>query len=309
MWTFRAMNTDVTVSLPLADSVAERAFALVTADVFARVERRFSRFDPDSELSALNRAGEPIVVSAEMVRLLRACRRHVIDTRGIFDPAIGDALRAAGYDRSFAPGVLDRDDEVTPIVVSRARFLDLDVDEPTRIVRRPASLQLDFGGFLKGRTVDRAAARAPAVALVDAGGDMVVRGAGPDGSGWLVDIEDPADARCTLATLRVSDRAIATSAANRRRWRAGSRTLHHLIDPRTGAPSTSDLAQVTVLAATAERADVYAKAAFLLGAAGGRALVAARPDLAAVFVHDDGTLEPIGDVELVDAPDGRWARA
>ena len=249
-----------------------------------------------------------------------AVRTTVAEYVAAFANADGGTLVIGVEDDGTATGHGRSADEIEQLVAVPGRrlrsplscdyqLLDLDVDEPTRIVRRPASLQLDFGGFLKGRTVDRAAARAPAIALVDAGGDMVVRGAGPDGSGWLVDIEDPADARCTLATLRVSDRAIATSAANRRRWRAGSRTLHHLIDPRTGAPSTSDLAQVTVLAATAERADVYAKAAFLLGAAGGRALVAARPDLAAVFVHDDGTLEPIGDVELVDAPDGRWARA
>ncbi|HEU4612045.1 MAG TPA: FAD:protein FMN transferase, partial [Kofleriaceae bacterium] len=136
--------------------------------------------------------------------------------------------------------------------------------------------------------------------MIDAGGDMVLSGAGPDGDGWLVDIEDPDDPRSVLATLCVRDRAVATSAPNRRRWRRGPGDAHHLIDPRTGLPSRSDLAQVTMLAPTAEQADVLAKTAFLLGAREARRFVGARSELAAVLVHRDGTLEIAGDVELVD---------
>lgn len=296
MWSFRAMNTDVTVFAPLVDDAAAHAFALATAALFASVEQRFSRFLAHSELATLNHATSSIAVSAEMLDLLRVCRRHVHDTDGLFDPAIGAALCAAGYDRSFTPGALDRDE---PIVATHARFFDLEIDEAARVVRRPAHLQLDFGGFLKGRTVDRAAAAAPEVALIDAGGDMILRGAGPDGEGWLVDIEDPGDSQRTIATLRIRDRAVATSAANRRRWRAGRCVAHHLIDPRTSAPSMSDLAQVTVVAPSAERADVSAKVAFLLGAFAGRRFIEARPDLAALFVRRDGSLELVGALELV----------
>src|SRR5262249_50625796 len=102
MHTFRAMNTDVTV-------VAAADVALAIAGVFADAERRFSRFLPDSELSRLNRARGPVAVSAPMFDALVAARDHVGRTRGIFEPAIGGALAALGYDRSFAPGALDRD--------------------------------------------------------------------------------------------------------------------------------------------------------------------------------------------------------
>jgi thiamine biosynthesis lipoprotein len=297
MWTFEAMNTTVSVAAPHLIDSAEHAFAAEVADRFAMVERRFSRFLPDSELALLNRT-EIGVISAEMIDLLRACRRHVDDTGGLFDPTVGTALVAAGYDRSFAPGVLDR--EHVGDAPPRARFADLVIDEAARVVRRPADVQLDFGGFLKGRTVDRAAAAAPTPSLIDAGGDMVLRGAGPDGDGWLVDIEDPDNPERVLATLCVRDRALATSAPKRRCWRRGPGHAHHLIDPRTGLPSSSDLAQVTMLAPTAEQADVLAKTVFLLGAREARRFVAARPELAVVLIHRDGTLEIVGDVDLVD---------
>jgi len=296
---FRAMNTEVAVAAPTLDDAAEHELALQIASLFAETERRFSRFLDDSELGRLNRATETVTASRELIALLCRARRHVTDTDGLFDPTIGAALCAAGYDRSFSSGALDRGPSTTPAV--RARFADLVIDEQARCVRRPSHVQLDLGGFLKGHTVDRAAALAPATAMIDAGGDAVLRGAGPDGAGWIVEVEDPGDATRVLATLRVRDRAVATSAPNRRRWRAGRDTAHHLIDPRTGLPSTSDLAQVTAVAPTAEHADVLAKVAFLLGAADGARFLADRSGIGGVLVARDGALRVVGDLEVADA--------
>jgi thiamine biosynthesis lipoprotein ApbE len=63
-------------------------------------------------------------------------------------------MRATGYDRSFAPGALDRDD--APSATPYASIAMLDIDEEHHRVARPSHVQIDFGGFLKGLTVDRA---------------------------------------------------------------------------------------------------------------------------------------------------------
>lgn len=299
MRTFRAMTTDVVVAAPALDDAAEHALAERIAAVFADTERRFSRFRPDSELSRLNRATGAVTVSRELIALLGAARRHVAASDGWFDPAIGGALCAAGYDRSFSDGALDRDAE--PRACAPARFTDLVIDERRRRVVRPPALQIDLGGFLKGHTADRAAALAQVPCMVDAGGDAVLRGAGPDGQGWLVDVEDPADPRRSVVTLRVRDGAVATSAANRRRWRAGAIRAHHLIDPRTGAPARSDLAQATVLASRAEQADVLAKVAFLRGAAGAVRMLDGQSGIGGVLVSRDGSVRLVGDLEVARA--------
>lgn len=113
--------------------------------------------------------------------------------------------------------------------------------------------------------VDRAATLLPKDGAIDAGGDAYLRGSAGDGAGWLVDVEDPFDASCVALTLRLRDAGVATSAPNRRRWLRAGKAMHHLIDPRTGAPAASDLAQMTVVAPTVELADVLAKAAFVAG--------------------------------------------
>lgn len=299
MHEFSAMNTCVRVAAPGLSERAEQALAHEVAALFADTERRFSRFRDDSELAALNRATAPVTVSAELLELLCVARGYANETCGLFDPAIGGALRAAGYDRSFSPGALDR---ASGGAVTPAWYRELEIDVPRRRVTRPAHLHLDLAGFLKGRTVDRAAQLAPECVMIEAGGDAVVRGRGPDedAPGWLIEIEDPTDRDRTVATLRLRDRAVATSAANRRRWRTGTGEAHHLIDPRTHGSARSDLAQVTAIAPTAERADVLAKVAYLLGEADGARLLEDQPGVGGVLISRAGAVRVVGDVELAD---------
>lgn len=292
MFAFRAMNTDVQVIA----AVDEAATAAAVASTFAEAEDRLSRFRADSELAALNRAAGPFVASPVLFALLVRARAYVERTDGVFDPAIGAAMYALGYDRSFAPGALDRDDAAPP--PPRGRFLDVTLDAATRTVWRPAHVQLDLGGLAKGATVDRAALHLRGGGAIDAGGDAVLRGAGPTGDGWLVDVEDPADPARTVATLAVTNAAVATSAPNRRRWRVGDRVAHHLIDPRTQDAAASDLAQVTVVAPTAEEADVLAKTAFVLGARAGRRFLARQPGVGGVLVRRDGGVRWVGALDV-----------
>jgi thiamine biosynthesis lipoprotein len=292
MFTFRAMNTDVQVTV-CGD---EEAIADRVAATFAEAEDRFSRFREGSELSALNRAEGPFTASPELFEALMRARAYVEMTDGLFDPAIGSTLAALGYDRSFAPGVLDRGCAV--MVPPAGRFLDVALDPTNRVVFRPAHVQVDLGGMAKGSTVDRAARHLCGSGAIDAGGDAVMLGPNSSGDKWLVEIEDPLDPSRTVATLAVLDAAVATTAGNRRRWRVGNSFVHHLIDPRTQASSISDLLQATVIAPKAELADVLAKTAFLLGAQHGRRFLERQPGIGAVLVPRSARVLFIGALDV-----------
>jgi thiamine biosynthesis lipoprotein len=290
------MGTRVTVVAPSLDPAAERALTAAVSLDFEAAERRFSRFRADSELAALHRASGPARVSASLFAALWRARGYHALTDGLFDPCVGGALASLGYDRSFAPGALDRAE--TASLPAHVTMDEIDLDARSRTVTLPPGARLDLGGMIKGFTVDRAARRLPSSGAVDAGGDAVLRGGGPDGRGWLVDVEDPRDPRGVVVTLRARDRAVATSAPNRRRWRAGGHELHHLINPRTQRPAVTDLLQVTVLAPAAELAEVLAKTAFFLGARAARRFVERVPNTGAVLVRRDGGVEIAGDVEV-----------
>ena len=155
--------------------------------------------------------------------------------------------------------------------------------------------------MIKGHTVDQASRAMPSPSVIDAGGDALLRGDGVAGEGYLVEIEDPHDANATILTLSVRERAVATSASNRRHWRAAGEMHHHLIDPRTGRSAVSDLAQVTVLAASTERAEVFAKAVWLAGERDGLRFLNGMADVSAILVRLDGSARIYGEVEVFDA--------
>ncbi len=260
---FRAMGTDWYVA---ADGAPPRVLAAVER-IVRDEERRFSRFRPDSALSALNRdrvLREPVV--AGVVReALRFHRR----TRGAFDPAIGAALIAAGYDRSFESLTPCADADGDAAGSAPSSCATGDPRRPTIDVRRDTVRLrgegfVDLSGIVKGWTVDRVAAHlrgaGATAAIVDGGGDIRVDGpcgAPGDGSArWPIGVGDG-----LVAWL--AGGAVATSSTLHRRWAVpgaapGGGWAHHIIAPDRGAPAIAAARTATVVAADATTADVLA---------------------------------------------------
>jgi thiamine biosynthesis lipoprotein len=292
---FSAMNAEVRIFTASVDSPQTMVAA---EESFHNLERRFSRFLPDTELSYLNeRRSARVRVSAEMLAVLRLCVRMHRATGGLFDPAILPSLERAGYDRSFeqvpAEGAASR----APMP-ARQSITQVSIDASRSAVRLPDGMRLDFGGIGKGFAVDRAATIMAPLSdfLVDAGGDIVARGDGPSGEGWLVAVGHPLSPETELMRVVLQDEAIATSGIVRRRWRRGGSELHHIIDPRSGEPSETDCHSVSVIAPTAVEADVFAKSAIIAGSAGGAALLEARR-LPGFFLLSDGSIRTTHDWE------------
>ena len=279
---FRAMNTDVGVwqwsTTP--ERVATCGRSLRWAEVFfARVEDELSRFRSTSALSRLNGAAGcgPQAVSPLFWTVLMSAMEAADDSGGIYDPTLLRTLERIGYDRTFDEVEQCSTRNTTADVPSFGSWRRVRSDRGTRSVSLPADLALDFGGIAKGWTVDRAAlALAPlGPVLVDAGGDLRVIGS-VDGEDWPIAVQNPFEPERDRAIVRVSDGALATSSIGGRRWQRGDRTLHHVLDPRTGTAAQSDLHSVTVRAPTAMMADVAAKVVLVLGSASGAAYLLKR---------------------------------
>lgn len=249
----------VTVELLLeTDAAAEAARAFETVErEFRRLDSVFSRFDAASELSRLNRL-RTLRCSPELVDVVDLALRAREVTGGRFDPTVHDALVAAGYDRTF----LDLRDDLDDPGLPRPCGGGVRVDTASGVVSLGAGARIDLGGIVKGYAAERACDLLGELGpcLANAAGDIAVRGV-PAAGPWTVRVDAP-DAPLVLA-LRFG--GLATSGRDYRRWRRNGKELHHLIDPFTGAPSTSDLLTVTVVAGDAVAAEVQAKALFLAG--------------------------------------------
>jgi len=291
------MNTQISAWMWLDGPLA--SVWLNEAEAFFREsEAELSRFRPDSGLSRLNAAAGdgPQAVSSTLCTVLDLALAAARASGGIFDPTVLNPLRNAGYDRSFETLADGGFIGVNVGVAFGWQQVALDTRRST--VELPAGVGIDLGGIAKGWTVDRVAEMLGAwsAALVDAGGDIRASAA-PGGEPWPIAIEDPLDNTRDLGVIRLAEGAVATSSVGRRRWQSGGQMMHHLIDPRTGEPSRSDLHTVTVVAPTAVEAELTAKIALILGSREGQAYLETR-GLSGLLVGHDGRQHVVGKLVL-----------
>ncbi len=289
---FRSMNTDVTAWLWNNDAqVAARALTKVE-QFFQAAHKRFTRFESNSELSALNAArGKPFAASAEMFEVGQLVVKFSELTDGWFNPTIIGALEAAGYDRTFEAITVAVDQKETSASrISAASSIVLDASR--RTITLPIGVRIDLGGIVKGWAVQKATEQLALYGpcLIDAGGDMLTLGTVPGSPDWSIEIVDPFDREQDALSIHLHDRAVATSGIDRRQWQRNGQPQHHLIDPHTGLPSTSEVLTATVIAPTTIEAEIYAKTVFLLGAQAGLSFVEARPTLAACVITADNEI-------------------
>jgi thiamine biosynthesis lipoprotein len=299
--TFRSMGSDVrllvgppaTGELPPAEEAARR-----TRDYIEYYARSLTRFDPSSELCALNRERCRTVPASRLMRA--AVTAGVYGARrsgGLVDPTLIRPLERAGYASSregVVPVSLAEALEQAPprqpaAPDPRAAWREIEVDDRAGLVRRPPGLLFDSGGIGKGLAAEAAAQRLAGYPrlVVDCGGDIALRGE------WDIQVEHPLTGEC-VRTLRLRDCGVATSGLNVRVWRrADGSYAHHLIDPSTGEPAWTGLIGATAVAPTALDAEILSKLALLSGPAGARAALA---EYGGIVVHDDGDVELIGPV-------------
>jgi FAD:protein FMN transferase len=234
----------------------------------ARLERIFSIFDPESELSRWQRTLEQDVrISDELATVLEQSERWRSVTGGAFDPAVEAVRQTLEAGGDGGEGAFT--DPVTrPTVGDGPRWRI--VREPKgegAIARKLAAGPLSLNGIAKGFIVDRACGavvRVPGVteALVNLGGD--IRHLGEQGG--TVGVTDPfADAENLppVAAVRLRNSGLATSGGYRRTIVVNGTRRSHLLDPRTGSPA-SGVRSATAIAPSAMAADALATAFAIL---------------------------------------------
>jgi FAD:protein FMN transferase len=266
---WRAIGTGVRVVVHDGDLESAR---IAVAGLLDEIDLALSRFRDDSELARLNaRSGNDVAISPLLRDAIAAGLRAARLTRGAVDPTVGRAMRLIGYDLDFAE--LSKDGAQLEVRFEAVPGWQAVTLAPDRCrVRVARGVEIDLGSVGKALAADLAATRARAATgsggvLVSLGGDIAVAGTAPT-DGWRVlvaeDSEAPADGPGEVVAF--DSGAIATSSTTVRRWRRGGRTLHHLVDPRTGAPVESPWRTASVVAATCVDANTAATAAIVLGA-------------------------------------------
>jgi thiamine biosynthesis lipoprotein len=261
---FRAMGSPVEVTLWGDRVVIDQLIELVPARMEI-LEQSWSRFRADSELSRNNaHAGNgELLISDDLRELAVSMLDAATLTQDLFNPTMARVMDALGYSVDF-----------NNIAVDAAAATSLPgISSPSGIHLRGNHLSLDSGIALdpgalgKGLAGDILcrefrAAGATGV-LTNIGGDVVASGT-PGPQGWSVGVINELDRNEIIAMVNTdaASLAVATSTTARRVWGEG---IHHVIDPRTGTVSTTDLVQATVVAEQGWVAEAFATAAMVLG--------------------------------------------
>ena len=211
---------------------------------FDRVDDLFSTWRPDTEIMRIGRGElERSAASAEVREVLALSDALREETGGAFDIAV-----------AARPGV--------PAAPGRA--------------------PLDPSGVVKGWAIERAATilhdGGARCFMINAGGDVVTRGAPAGTDGWHIGIQHPWERDRVAAVVRARDQAIATSG----RYERGE----HVLDPRTGAPARG-FASTTVIGPDLTIADAYATAVMVLGPSRGLQWLTTRANYEAMAITDN----------------------
>ena len=285
------MGTRVSVELWSEDPAQAAAGQAAVFEEMDRVNRLMNPWDPDSELSRLNREAhlKPVSVSDAVFDVITRSLHYSRISGGAFDISFA----SAGQHYDYRAGVVP-DSEVLEDAVAKIDYTAIRLDPRERTVFYAVEgLQVDLGGIAKGYAVDQGIERLIAIgivsAVVSAGGDSRILGNLGDRP-RTIGIRHPRKKDDFAVLIPLEDTAISTSGDYERFFiDERGRRVHHILDPQTGK-SSGAVQSASVLARQAVDSDALSTTTFVLGVEKGLALINSLPDIDAIIIDDKGML-------------------
>lgn len=258
------------------------------------VNSKMSTYLAGSEVSRFNasQSMEPFPVSADTVAVIAEAARIGRLSGGALDITVGGLVEAWGFGPKDQPVQAPPETELRRLK-ARVGWSKIKLDAEGATIRKlDPAVRIDLSAIAKGYAVDRVAEALDALGygryLVEAGGEVRVRGNNIADRPWRVGIEKPEEGRRGIyRVLGLENRSMATSGDYRNFYDLDGVRVAHTIDPRTARPVKHDLASVTVVAESCMAADGWATALMVLGENEGYDLALER-DLNALFLVNDG---------------------
>ncbi|MFK5981885.1 MAG: FAD:protein FMN transferase [Flavobacteriaceae bacterium] len=234
----------------------------------SRIEKVISSWDPNSETSSINKnAGiQPVKVSEELFKLIERALAISKLTNGAFDISYASMDRIWKFDGSMKEMPSEEKIKESVLKVGYENII-LDEDNQT-IFLNLKGMKIGFGAIGKGYAADKAKAllknKGVKSGIINASGDLNAWGKQANGNDWMVAITNPLNKEKAFSWLPVKDAAVVTSGNYEKFVRFNDIRYSHIIDPRTGYPSTG-IISVSVLTKNAELADAISTSIFVMG--------------------------------------------
>ena len=262
-----------------------------TFDQMDQLENTLSMHVEGSDIDRLNRSAgkEPVQVSDLTYRVLKDSLFFSGKTDGLFDITAGPLINLWAIDPpdGHYPSQAELDATLPLIDYHKINFLD-----DNRIELADKGMVINLGAIAKGTIADELKtyllSRGVTSALINLGGNVLALGSKPDGSSFVIGIQDPNSARGVyLMSIRINDESIVSSGDYERYFEYNGKIYHHILNPKTGFPAETNIKQVTIVTANSQRADGLSTSVLLLGVQKGIQLVESLEGVEAILITKD----------------------
>lgn len=259
----------------------------------SRIEKLISSWDANSQTSQIikNAGIKPVVVNDELFQLIKRAIKISDLTKGAFDISYASMDNIWKFDGSMTqmPSA-----KAIKKSVAKVGYKNIVLDESQHSVfLKLKDMKIGFGAIGKGYAADKAKAllikKGVKAGIINASGDLNAWGKQPDGKDWMVAIVNPLNKEKVFSWLPVSNSAVVTS-GNYEKYVTFDDVLYsHIIDPRTGYPSTGILS-ATIFTTNAELADALATSVFVMGVNVGLDFINQLKGVECILVDKNNTL-------------------
>lgn len=275
-----------------SESIAQAAATAGFAEIH-RLEELLSTWISTSELSRVNTSAgvTPVSVGPDTMTVVQGAIHVAEMTNGGFNIAIGPAVNAWDVIESRRIPTESELEALRPLV--DLTLIHVDVRAQTIFLEK-TGMRIDVGGIGKGYAADQAVMalkKAGALAgVVALSGDIKTFGQLSGGKKFPVGIQHPRKEGEVLAFIDLEDEAISTAGDYERFFEHDGIRYHHILDPHTLHPARR-CQSVTVVAREGIWTDGLDTGIFVMGAELGMRLVETLPDVEAIIVDHEGSVQ------------------
>ena len=295
------MGSRFEITVSAKDSTQANDYIDLGIGEISRIEKLISSWDPESQTSEINiNAGiKPVKVDPELYNLIERCLKISTITDGAFDISYASMDRIWHFDGSMKtmPSAEEIKNSVAKVGFHN---IELDKENSTVFLKKPG-MKIGFGGIGKGYAADKTKelliSEGVEAGIINASGDMNTWGNQPSGENWKVAITNPFDKNKAFALLPIINSAVVTSGDYEKFVSFNGVRYAHIIDPRTGYPSTGIISS-TVFAPKAELADALATSVFVMGVETGLDRINQLPGIECIIIDTEGSIHYSDNIKI-----------
>ncbi|AKP51775.1 FAD:protein FMN transferase [Cyclobacterium amurskyense] len=299
--TLKLMGSRFDITVVAEDYITAKNYIESGIEEIDRIEKLISSWDENSQTSEINKyAGiKPVKVEAELFNLIERAMMISKLTDGAFDITYASMDKIWKFDGSMRKMPSEEDIRASVTKVGYNNIL-LDKEKLT-VFLKIKGMKIGFGAIGKGYAADMAKklllAKGVTSGIINASGDMNSWGKQVDGNEWKVAITNPLNKNKVFALLPISNGAVVTSGDYEKYVEFNGKRYSHIIDPRTGYPSTG-IISVTVFAPKAELADALATSVFVMGKEAGLDRINQLPNIECIIIDDKGNISKSNNIAI-----------